>query len=132
VAADRDGGVRVVGLRELQRDMARIAPKLEEAVEDGGLEQVEQRIASEASSRAVRQTGTYAASIIRLPTGGVGSLLPQAGVLHWGGVVRPRGVDITFPRRPVVSEAQERLAPQVVDRVGDLLDEAARKAGWDR
>lgn len=132
MAADQGAEVRVVGLRDLQHDLARIAPELDDAIEAGGLGEIEKRIAQEASGRAVRDTGTYAQSIRRLPGGGVGSDLPQAGVLHWGGVIRPRGVDITFPRRPVIAEAQERLAPAVLDRVGELVEESARRAGWKR
>jgi hypothetical protein len=132
----KDAPVKVVGLDDLQRDLKRVSPELERLVDAGGLDQISDRVAAEARNRAVKRTGKYAASIVRLPSpdGGstVGSKLPQAGVLHWGGVIRPRGVDITFPRRPVISEAADRLAPQVVDQVGELLEQAAHRAGWKR
>jgi hypothetical protein len=130
--AAKAGPVKLVGLDDLQRDLRRVSPEFEQRIEGDGLRSVEERAAADASARAVRRTGEYASSIRRMPEGGVGSLLKQAGVLHWGGVIRPRGAEISFPRRPVISEAMERNAPAIVDRVGDLVDEAARDAGWDR
>lgn len=130
--ADKAGPVRVVGLDDLRRDLRRVSHELEERLDGDAFEEVEKKVAAEAQANAVKRTGGYARSIVPLPGRGVGSLLPQAGVLHFGGVIRPRGVDITFDRRPVISEAMEKLAPEALDRVGELVDEAARDAGWKR
>jgi hypothetical protein len=62
----------------------------------------------------------------------VGSRLPQAGVLHWGGTIRPRGVPIKFEPHPVMSDALDRRTNEIVDDLGDAVDRAARKAGWRR
>ena len=129
----RDVTVRVEGVREFRRALKRVSPELDKTlrVEIRG---IGASVAAEAQSRAVRQTGTYARSI-RVYTSGVkvsvGSRLPQAGVLHWGGTIRPRGVPIVFPRRPVVYEAVERQNDKIVDRVGDAVERAARNAGWN-
>jgi hypothetical protein len=60
----------------------------------------------------------------------VGSRLPQAGVLHFGGTIRPRGVPITFPARPVISEALDSKTDRLVNEIGDALEQAAHRAGW--
>jgi hypothetical protein len=130
--AGRDAGVRVEGLREFRRELKRVSPavdrELARELKRGG-----QAIADDASARAPRRTGKYASSIrVYAARGGVavGSRLPQAGVLHWGGTIRPRGVPITFRARPVVLEAAERHMGRIVDDVGDAVETAARRAGW--
>jgi phage gpG-like protein len=60
----------------------------------------------------------------------VGSRLPQAGVLHFGGTIRPRGVPIAFPARPVISEAVDRNTDRIVNELGDAVEQAARRTGW--
>ncbi len=120
------------GLRELQRDLKRVAP---EAGRELGkeLRGIAKDVAADAQARAPKRTGAYARSIrVYAAKGGaaVGSRLPQAGVLHWGGKIRPRGVEIRFARRPVVVEAAERMEREIVERAGDAVDRAARKTGW--
>jgi hypothetical protein len=125
--------VEVKGAREFQRDLSRVPRDTARNTEDV-LERNANLIAAEARARAPRQTGRYAASIRARPSreGGmtVGSDLPQAGVLHYGGTIRPRGVDIRFPARPVISDALEDRADKIVDEVGDAVDKAARRAGF--
>lgn len=130
--AGRDAAVHVDGLREFRRDLKRVSPEVAKELA-GDIKKVAESVAAEARSKAPRRTGAYAASIRPYAAKGgasVGSRLPQAGVLHWGGTIRPRGVDITFPRRPVVLEAAERQADQIVDRMRDAIEQAAKRAGW--
>lgn len=130
--ADRDVGVRVEGLREFRRDLKRVSPAVDKGL---GVEikKAAENVAREARANAPRRTGAYADSIRVYATRGgasVGSRLPQAGLLHWGGTIRPRGVPITFARRAVVYEAAERQANRIAERVGDAVDVAARRNGW--
>lgn len=130
--ADRDAGVRVEGLREFRRDLKRVNPAVSRELA-AGLKTAAKRVADEAKTRAPRKTGAYADSFrVYAAKGGfsVGSRLPQAGVLHWGGTIRPRGVPITFKPRPVVMDAAEHQADRIVKDVGDAIETAARKAGW--
>jgi hypothetical protein len=130
--AGRDVSVRVEGLREFRKALKRVSPELDKELR-GELKTVAVAITAEARARSPKRTGAYAASIRPYMSGAkvsVGSRLPQAGVLHWGGTIRPRGVPIVFPRRPVVADAAERQADKTLDRMGDAVERAARKAGW--
>jgi hypothetical protein len=124
--------VRVDGLREFQRDLKRLEPEVAKLLR-GDLKSIAQHIATEASAKAVRRTGAYAASIRPYVTAkgvSIGSRLPQAGVLHFGGTISPRGVPITFPARPVISEAVDRSTDRIVNEVADAIEQAAHRAGW--
>jgi phage gpG-like protein len=128
----RDGGVRVEGLREFRRDLKRVSPEVNVGLRVE-LKRIGETVAAEARGAAVKRTGRYAASIRPYVAGAgvaVGSRLPQANVLHWGGTISPRGVPITFRQRPVISQAVERHEQQIVDRMGDVIERAARTAGW--
>jgi hypothetical protein len=130
--ADRNVGVRVDGLREFRRDLKRVSPEVNAGLRDE-LKRIGETVAAEARGAAVKRTGQYAASIRPYAAGAgvaVGSRLPQANVLHWGGTIRPRGALITFRSRPVISEAVEHQAGRIVDRMGDVIEQAARSAGW--
>jgi hypothetical protein len=126
--------VHVDGLRELQRDLKRLEPETAKLLR-ADIKAVVGRVAAEARMAAVQRTGAYAASIRPYVTArgaSVGSRLPQAGVLHFGGTIRPRGVPIVFPARPVVSEAVDRNTDRIVDGVGDAVETAALRTGWHR
>lgn len=114
-AGDR-GAIRVSGLDALRatlRVMSRDSGKATRAVlaEAAGI------VADEARARAARQgyktpaarrTGAYAKGFKPSVSGSriaVVNRWPGANVNHWGGTIRPRGVPITFPRRPVIAEA---------------------------
>lgn len=124
--------VRVDGLREFQRDLKRLEPETAKLLR-ADIKAAAARVAVEARSAAVKRTGAYAASIRPYVTArgaSIGSRLPQAGVLHFGGTIRPRGVPITFPARPVVSEAVDRNTDRIVNEIGDAVETAARRTGW--
>jgi hypothetical protein len=127
-----DPVVRIEGAREFRRDLKRLQPEAEKLLR-ADIREIAARIATEAQAHAVRRTGTYAASIRPYVSGlraQIGSRLPQAGVLHWGGTIRPRGAPITFSARPVISEALDRNTDRLVDDMGDAVEQAARRAGW--
>jgi hypothetical protein len=58
------------------------------------------------------------------------SLLPQAGVLHWGGTIRPRGVPITFPKTEFVTAEVLAGADEFEERIADRFDEISHRHGW--
>ena len=129
-----DPPVKIEGLREFRRDLKRLEPEVEKLLR-GDIKQIAAGVAGEAQTRArsFARTGRYARSIRPYVSGlkaQVGSRLPQAGVLHWGGTIHPRGVPITFPARPVVSEALDLRTDRIVDQMGDAIEQAARRVGW--
>lgn len=121
--------VRVEGLRECRRALKRVSPEAARELKIAE-KAIAENVAAEARGLAVRRTGKYAASIRAYAGGFVGSRLPQAGVLHWGGTIRPRGVEITFRPRPVVLRAVDRQANRIVRAYGEAIDQAAKSAGW--
>jgi phage gpG-like protein len=126
--------VRVEGLRELNRDLKRLEPETAKLLRTD-IRAIAERVAIEARATAPRRTGTYARSIRTYVTqrgANIGSTLPQAGVLHFGGTIRPRGVPIVFPARPVISQAVDRNADRLVDEMGDAVEQAALRVGWHR
>jgi hypothetical protein len=126
--------VQLDGFREFRRDLKKLEPAVEKELRQD-LKAAAGRVAAagQAGARSFSRTGAYARSIRPYVTAkgvSVGSRLPQAGVLHFGGTIRPRGVPITFKPRPVVSEALDRQTNEIVDAFGDAVERAARKAGW--
>ncbi len=124
--------VRTPGLREFRRDLKKLEPLVERELR-ADIKAVAGRVASEAQAAAPHRTGAYARSIrpyVTAKGASVGSRLPQAGVLHFGGTIRPRGVPITFPPRPVVSQALDRMTDRIVEELGDAVEKAARSVGW--
>lgn len=129
---DRETGVRIPELGKLRRDLKRVNPEFAKEL-DRAIKKEAGKVAADARLKAPRRSGAYARSIrVYGARGGasVGSRLPQAGVLHWGGTIRPRGVPITFKPNPVVLQAGERRMGELVEAVGDAVETAARKAGF--
>ena len=131
-----DPAVRVQGLREFRRDLRRLQPEVAKGLTKE-LKAAGDKVAKAAQSdpRTPRRTGEYARSIRPYVTArgvSVGSRLPQAGVVHWGGTIRPRGVPIKFEPHPTVLEAAERQVGTLVDDIGDAVESAARRTGWHR
>jgi phage gpG-like protein len=128
----RDPAVHVEGLREFRRDLRKLEPETAKEFRKD-LKAAGEKVAAEARGRAVKRSGAYARSIrpyVSAKGVSVGSRLPYAGVLHYGGTIRPRGVPITFRARPVISEAVDRMTDRIVDDLGDAVERAARKTGW--
>lgn len=124
--------VVVVGLRELQRDLKRLEPETAKLLRTD-IKVMAARIAGEARGNAVTRTGAYARSIRPYATmkgASVGSRLPQAGVLHFGGTIAPRGVPIEFAARPIISDALDRNTDRLVNEMADAVELAAHRTGW--
>lgn len=130
--ADRDNAVRLEGFKEFRRDLKRLQPMVEKELRKD-IRAAAARVAAEAAANAPRVTGEYARSIRPYVTArgvSIGSRLPQAGVLHWGGTIQPRGTPFAITGRPVVSDALDRRTDDIVDALGDAVEIAARRAGW--
>jgi phage gpG-like protein len=127
-----DAAIRTQGLGELRRDMRRLAPLAAEELAES-IEEAAGKVATTAGALAPRDSGALAHSIRPYVSGArasIGSTLPYAGVVHWGGTIRPRGVPITFPATEFISRAVEDHAGELVEDIADGVDRAARRAGW--
>lgn len=121
--------VRVDGLRELRSTLRKLDPVSARAL-TREIKAAAGPIVREAQAQAPRRTGRLAASIRATSSGNrlaVGSRLPQANVLHWGGTIRPRGVPITFPRTEFITRAAVRHRDEIPDAVGDAIERV-----WER
>lgn len=129
-----DPPVRLEGFKEFRRDLKKLEPDVAKRLQQD-IKQAAGKVASSASSAAqsYAKTGKYARSIkpyVTAKGASVGSRLPQAGVLHYGGTIRPRGVPIKFPARPVISTALDQQTDQIINDLGDAVEQAAKHAGW--
>ena len=127
-----DPVVKIEGLRDLRRVLRQTDVESARALQ-GGLKDAASVVATEAAAHAPRRSGALAKSIRPYAAGnkaGVRSRLPYAGVVHWGGTIKPRGVPIKFERRPFIAEAVDRKQDAIVARVAVALDAAVRRAGW--
>lgn len=127
-----DVGVQTEGLAELRRDLKRLDPLIDRELRDS-IREAADKVAVTAGALAPRQSGALAHSIRPFVSGAkasVGSTLPYAGVVEWGGTIRPRGVPITFKPAGMVGRAVEDHADQVVGDIWDGIERAAHRAGW--
>jgi phage gpG-like protein len=93
------------------------------------------KVAVTAGALAPRRSGALAHSIRPYVSGAkasIGSTLPYAGVVHWGGVIRPKGTPITFKPTEFISRAVDDHADELVEDIGDGIERAALRAGWHR
>lgn len=131
--AQRDeAAVHVKGLAEMRRDLKRLDPLIDRELRDAIKEGAE-KVAVTAGALAPHRSGDLAHSIRAFVSGArasVGSTLPYAGVVNWGGTISPRGVPIKFERLEFTTRAIEDHADQIVEDIGDGVERAARRAGW--
>lgn len=124
--------VKIEGLRELRRVLRQTDAESARALQ-AGLKDAAGVVAADAAAHAPRRSGALAASIRPYAAGnkaGIRSRLPYAGVVHFGGTIKPRGVPITFKPRPFITDAIDRKSDAIVARVAVALDAAVRRAGW--
>ena len=124
--------VEIKGGRQLRAALRRTEPEADQSLKRE-LREAGARVALVGASKAPRRSGALQRSIRPYVTTrgiSIGSTLPYAGVVHWGGTINPRGAPITFERRPFLEEAVEETADWILDQVAHGFDVAARKAGW--
>jgi len=130
----RDVDVRVDGLREFRRDLRKVDREADKELRKNIRDSVF-KMASAAAAMAPRQSGALAKSIRPYVSGArasIGSRLPYAGVVHFGGTIEPRGVEIRFPATEFISKAVDRGTDELVEDIGDGIERAAIRAGWHR
>lgn len=128
----RSATVTLEGAAQLRRALRRITPETDKELA-GELKSIADGVLDDARPAAPQLTGELAKSLrisVTQRRVTIYSLLPQAGVIHWGGTISPRGVPITFPRTEFVTRAAELQSARLVNQVGDAFDRAARKASW--
>jgi hypothetical protein len=124
--------VKVDGLAEFRRDLRRLDRESLGQIRDS-LKEAADIVARRAALLAPRRTGALAASYKPFTAGnraGVRSNLPYAGVVEYGGTIRPRGYDIRFRRALPLTRARDMEAGAVVDDLADRIDVVARRSGW--
>ena len=127
-----DVRVQTQGLAELRRDLKKLDPLIDRELRDA-IREAADKVAVTAGALAPRDSGALAHSIRPYVAGAkasVGSTLPYAGWIEFGGTIRPRGVPITREGTGMVGRAVEDHADQIVEDIGDGIDQAARRAGW--
>jgi phage gpG-like protein len=127
-----DPVVRTQGLAELRRDLRKLEPQVDKELRES-IKEAADKVAVTAGALAPRRSGALAHSIRPFVSGAkasIGSTLPYAGVVHWGGTIRPRGVPITFERTEFISRAVDDHSGALVEDIADGIDRAARRAGW--
>lgn len=130
--------IKVVGLRDLRRDLRRLGPgalkELRSELRDSA-----QMVAAAAKPGARRRSGRFAGSIRGQGTNTgavVRSRLPYANVVHWGGTTGPgheRGPgqgSVRISPHPVIPEAADRLEGRIVEELGDGLERLFGRHGF--
>lgn len=124
--------IETEGLAALRRDLKRLDPLIDRELRDA-IRDAAGKVAITAGALAPRRSGELAHSIRPFVSGAkasIGSTVPYAGVVHWGGTIRPRGEPITFKRTEFITRAVDDHADQIVQDMGDGVERAARRAGW--
>lgn len=137
-----DPSVRIEGFKEFRRDLRKIAPEVSREL----TRDIRRSVAPVlATARQLAPKGTRPipssrrpqvrlANSLRVSVTNRGVLirspLPQAGVLHWGGSIAPKGVTIRFPRTEFLTLALQRNANLIEKAAGDTIDRAIIRAGW--
>lgn len=131
--AREDVNVKIDGLSSLRKGLRALDPEIDKEMR-GAFKRAADKVAVTAGALAPRRSGELAHSIRPYATGnrvGIRSDLPYAGVVHWGGTIRPRGVPIHFKRTEFITRAAddhaEELARDVADAAQHAIDRMAAR-----
>lgn len=131
--------VRVRGLAELRRALRAMGDDLPRQLRET-LRRAGAGVASDARGRAPRRSGRLAGRVTARATqlgARVGSTLPYAPVIEFGGVIRHHGHGhsgehlIRISARPFVQPAIDARAPDIVRDLERDLVSLARRVGWE-
>ena len=128
----KDVAVKVEGLKELRRDLRRLDKQVDREL-TVAIKHAADKVTITAGALAPRRSGDLAHSLrpsVRGATASIRSTLPYAGVVHWGGTIRPRGTPILFKRSGFITRAIRDHTNELVDDIGDAIENAARATGW--
>ena len=124
--------VKVIGLRELRRDLRKIDKDAPKAV--AKVVKAAAVIVATAAEGLVRSQSGRLASSIRGTTRGdrgiVRSTVPYAGVQEYGGTIRPRGTAIEIIGQGFVEKAIENKRDEVAEAIGYGIEALAVRNGW--
>jgi phage gpG-like protein len=112
--------------------MRRMEPEAAKGLRDD-IKHAAGKVALTAGANAPRRTGALQHSIRVFVSGArasIGSTLPYAGVVHWGGTIAPKGTKILFRRNEFVTRAIADHQDQIVEDIADGVERAAIRAGW--
>jgi len=121
-----DSFIRIEGLTDLRRDLKAIDKGLPRELNKATREAMAP-VARRASTLAPKDSGQLASSLRPFSTAkraGIRSRLPYAGPVHWGWAAR--GIE---PNPFAVRAAEDEL-DNVVDAIGDAIDDLARRHGF--
>lgn len=120
-------GITTQGVRDLQRDLRAIDKALPRELNKGLRDALKDTVVPRAQADAPVRTGRLRASIKAGGTGSklyVRSPLPYAGPIHWGWPAR------NIRANPFIQRAVEDRLDDVVDAMGDAVEELARRHGF--
>jgi HK97 gp10 family phage protein len=130
-------GVRIEGLRELRRDLKVIDRRLPAEL-NRRLKVAAEPVRAEAARRAPKRSGALAGSL-KVRTAGsrlfIGSRLPYARVVHWGGrhpIFGNRQRWVAVPPRPFIDQAARANERKIENDVFDAIEDLMTKAGFRR
>jgi phage gpG-like protein len=129
----KDFDVHVEGLRDFRRDLKKTDAEAAKALQKE-LKEAVGRVSIEAAATAPRKSGALARSYRPFTRGniaGVRSPLPYAGVIEYGGSISPKGTPITIRKFEPITRAVERRKDAIVEDIGDAIESAAKRAGWN-
>jgi hypothetical protein len=124
--------VRIEGLAALRKDLRAMQPdarrEVTKALKEGAV--LVQRAAGPFTAR---KTGTLAGAWRAGASGNtafVRNRVPYAGVLEFGGTIRPKGAPVVIKAHPAGTRALAAREDQIVDRIGDAIEQVAARHGW--
>jgi Bacteriophage HK97-gp10, putative tail-component len=126
------GAVRIDGLRDLQRDLKAFAPDARRDV-TRALKEGAGEVARAAGPLSAWRSGKLAGSWrpgASTMKGYVRSRLPYAGVIEYGGTIRPKGAPVEIKAHPAGTRALQLKEDGIVEKVGDALMRVAARHGW--
>jgi phage gpG-like protein len=136
----QDVSIKIDGLKELQRDIKRVQPALKREVPKALGDAAKTAVLPGARMMAPKRTGRLSASlrVSQRQTGAlIGSRLPYANVIHWGGNVPSARSTSTRPKRRFeatlfINKAATRNQVKLVDDTWNNLRLTFRRHGWTK
>lgn len=124
--------VHIEGLAELRRDLRKMQPAARREV-TRAMKPAAELVRKTAVPFTARRSGDLAGGWRAGAAGNkayVRNRLPYAGVVEFGGTIRPKGAPVVIRAHPAATRALELKQEQIVDLVADAIDNVAQRHGW--